>query len=179
MAPYKQSRVVTMRALTKPQWAMLIVTSVLALVALMSACIWQEDTSGTNTTVVAPTPVVVVSTPTATPEARPTSTATPEARPTSTATPEARSTPTATPVYDTWAHWGSDDPTEQEDSSLSSLDQSEDSDTRREIGGMALSNRISNAVRRCIINGTISRIRFSGQMTPLKSYSAITVTYGP
>ena len=129
MAPYKQSRVVTMRALTKPQWAMLIVTSVLALVALMPACIWQEDTSGTNTTVVAPTPVVVVSTPTATPEARPTSTATTEARPTSTATPEARSTPTATPVYDTWAHWGSDDPTEQEDSSLSSLDQSEDSDT--------------------------------------------------
>ena len=118
-----------MRALTKPQWAMLIVTSVFALAVLMPACKSEEDTSGTNTTVVAPTPVVFVSTPTAIPEARPTSTAIPEARPTSTATPEARSTPTATPVYDTWAHWGSDDPTEQEDSSLSSLDQSEDSDT--------------------------------------------------
>ena len=45
-----------MRALTKPQWAMLIVTSVLALAVLMSACISEEDTSGTNTTVVAPTP---------------------------------------------------------------------------------------------------------------------------
>ena len=90
---------------------------------------WQEDTSGANTTVVASTPVVVVSTPTATPEARPTSTATTEARPTPTATTEARPTPTATTVYDTWAHWGSDAPNQQEDSSLSSLDQSEDSDT--------------------------------------------------
>ena len=171
MAPYKQSRVVTMRALTKPQWAMLIVTSVLALVALMPACISEEDTSTINTTVVAPTPVVVVSTPTATPEARPTSTA----------TPEARSTPTATPVYDTWAHWGSDDPTEQEELSLSSLDQSEDSDTTTgdRWSGASFVEPHFQCGPTLHYHWDISRMPFSGQMTPLKSYSAIKVTFGP
>ena len=43
-----------MKALTKQRCAMLMATSVLALVALMPACIWQEDTSTINTTVLAP-----------------------------------------------------------------------------------------------------------------------------